>query len=80
MLTTPSGVVYGSGAFAALAKANDVTEFSCTYVGRTPLALETGRCREADELYARHAERRDVSLEERSAYAQRLRRFFNQPT
>jgi class 3 adenylate cyclase len=50
---TPSGVVYGSGAFAALAKANDVTEFSCTYVGRTPLAKGYGTF----PMYVLHAPR-----------------------
>jgi class 3 adenylate cyclase/tetratricopeptide (TPR) repeat protein len=39
---TPPGVVYGSGAFAALAKAAQVRDFSCTYVGQTPLAKGYG--------------------------------------
>jgi class 3 adenylate cyclase/catechol 2,3-dioxygenase-like lactoylglutathione lyase family enzyme len=39
---TPPGQVYGSGAFAALAKAYQVREFECTYVGQTPLAKAYG--------------------------------------
>ncbi len=39
---TPPGAVYGSGAFAALAKAHGVEEFVCTYVGQTPLAKAYG--------------------------------------
>lgn len=39
---TPTGVVYGSGAFAALAKSADVQEFAWTYVGPTPLAKGAG--------------------------------------
>jgi class 3 adenylate cyclase len=39
---TPPGEVYGSRAFAALAKANQVQEFGCTYVGQTPLAKAFG--------------------------------------
>jgi class 3 adenylate cyclase len=39
---TPPGEVYGSGAFAALAKANQVSEFLCAYVGQTPLAKAFG--------------------------------------
>ncbi len=35
---TPPGQVYGSQAFAALAAAERVTEFTCDYVGRIPLA------------------------------------------
>ena len=39
---TPTGVVYGSGAFAALAKSADVQEFAWAYVGPTPLAKGAG--------------------------------------
>lgn len=39
---TPPGQVYASGAFAALARANDVGDFRCEYVGRTPLAKMYG--------------------------------------
>jgi class 3 adenylate cyclase len=39
---TPPGEVYGSRAFAALAKANQVNEFLCAYVGQTPLAKAFG--------------------------------------
>jgi hypothetical protein len=39
---TPVGQVYGSGAFAALARAEGVREFRCEYVGRTPLAKKYG--------------------------------------
>lgn len=39
---TPPGVVYASGAFAALAKSQDVRAFRCTYVGQTPLAKAYG--------------------------------------
>ncbi len=39
---TPAGVVYGSGAFAALAKSISVRGFACTYVGPTPLAKGAG--------------------------------------
>jgi len=39
---TPPGVVYGSGAFAALAKSAGVRAFSCGYVGPTPLAKGAG--------------------------------------
>jgi class 3 adenylate cyclase len=39
---TPAGQVYGSGAFAALAKACQVREFECAYVGQTPLAKAYG--------------------------------------
>ena len=39
---TPAGVVYGSGAFAALAKSHDVRGFTCAYVGPTPLAKGAG--------------------------------------
>ena len=39
---TPAGVVYGSGAFAALAKSHGVDGFSCLYVGPTPLAKGFG--------------------------------------
>ncbi len=33
---TPPGEVYASGPFAALARAEGVTSFTCTYVGHTP--------------------------------------------
>ena len=39
---TPPGAVYGSGAFAALAKSHQVEDFVCTYVGQTPLAKAFG--------------------------------------
>jgi class 3 adenylate cyclase len=39
---TPPGMVYGSGAFAALAKSESVDAFGCTYVGPTPLAKGAG--------------------------------------
>ncbi len=39
---TPPGHVYASGAFAALARADEVREFVCAYVGRTPLAKSYG--------------------------------------
>ncbi|HUE84599.1 MAG TPA: TRAFs-binding domain-containing protein [Vicinamibacterales bacterium] len=39
---TPPGAVYGSGAFAALAKSHQVDDFDCTYVGQTPLAKAFG--------------------------------------
>lgn len=39
---TPPGEVYGSGAFAALAKSGQVGDFSCDYVGVTPLAKAFG--------------------------------------
>jgi class 3 adenylate cyclase len=39
---TPPGAVYGSGAFAALAKSHQVEDFVCTYVGQTPLAKGYG--------------------------------------
>jgi class 3 adenylate cyclase len=39
---TPPGAVYASGAFAALAKSHQVEDFSCTYVGQTPLAKAYG--------------------------------------
>ena len=39
---TPPSEVYGSGAFAALAKASQVREFTCAYVGRTALAKGFG--------------------------------------
>lgn len=39
---TPPGEVYGSGAFAALARATQVRDFECTYVGQTPLAKGYG--------------------------------------
>jgi class 3 adenylate cyclase len=39
---TPPGEVYASGAFAALARADQVKEFVCVYVGQTPLAKGYG--------------------------------------
>ena len=39
---TPPGQVYASQAFAALAAAQGVTEFTCDYVGQTPLAKGYG--------------------------------------
>jgi len=39
---TPPGEVYASGAFAALARADGVREFTCAYVGQTPLAKGYG--------------------------------------
>ena len=39
---TPPGMVYGSGAFAALAKSENAGSFACTYVGPTPLAKGAG--------------------------------------
>ena len=39
---TPPGVVYGSGAFAALARSAGVESFTCAYVGPTPLAKGAG--------------------------------------
>ncbi|HEY3104032.1 MAG TPA: TRAFs-binding domain-containing protein [Pyrinomonadaceae bacterium] len=39
---TPPGQVYGSQAFAALAAAQGVKEFTCDYVGQTPLAKGYG--------------------------------------
>jgi class 3 adenylate cyclase len=38
----PSGQVYASQSFAALATAQGVTEFTCDYVGRVPLAKGYG--------------------------------------
>jgi class 3 adenylate cyclase len=38
----PPGEVYASGAFAALARADQVDAFRCTYVGQTPLAKGYG--------------------------------------
>lgn len=38
----PPGEVYASGAFAALARAERVQAFTCTYVGQTPLAKGYG--------------------------------------
>jgi class 3 adenylate cyclase len=40
---TPGGQVYASAAFAALARADDVREFRCEYVGRTELAKGYGQ-------------------------------------
>jgi Tetratricopeptide Repeats-Sensor len=39
---TPPGFAYASGAFAALARAEQVRTFRCDYVGRTPLAKGYG--------------------------------------
>jgi class 3 adenylate cyclase len=39
---TPPGEVYASGAFAALARSEEIKEFICTYVGQTPLAKGYG--------------------------------------
>ncbi|HEX5704617.1 MAG TPA: TRAFs-binding domain-containing protein [Pyrinomonadaceae bacterium] len=39
---TPPGQVYASQAFAALSAAQGVTEFTCDYVGQTPLAKGYG--------------------------------------
>ena len=39
---TPPGQVYASLAFAAIASAQNITEFSCEYVGQTPIAKEYG--------------------------------------
>jgi len=39
---TPKGTVWASEAFAALAAADGVTEFSCAYVGKAPLAKNYG--------------------------------------
>jgi class 3 adenylate cyclase/tetratricopeptide (TPR) repeat protein len=39
---TPVGQVYASQPFAALAAASRVEEFSCTYVGQTPMAKQYG--------------------------------------
>jgi len=39
---TPPGQVYASQAFAALAAAQGVKEFTCDYVGQTPLAKGYG--------------------------------------
>ncbi len=39
---TPPGHVYASQAFAALATAQRVTDFTCDYVGQTPLAKKYG--------------------------------------
>lgn len=39
---TPAGQVYASGAFAALARAEQIDGFACSYVGRTPLAKGYG--------------------------------------
>jgi hypothetical protein len=39
---TPPGQAYASGAFAALARAEDVQAFHCEYVGQTPLAKGYG--------------------------------------
>jgi class 3 adenylate cyclase len=39
---TPPGQVYASQAFAALASAQLVTNFTCDYVGQTPLAKQYG--------------------------------------
>lgn len=39
---TPPGEVYASGAFAALARSEQIKEFICAYVGQTPLAKGYG--------------------------------------
>ncbi|OFW18718.1 MAG: hypothetical protein A3H97_17800 [Acidobacteria bacterium RIFCSPLOWO2_02_FULL_65_29] len=39
---TPPGEVYASGAFAALARSEEIREFLCAYVGQTPLAKGYG--------------------------------------
>jgi len=39
---TPPGEVYASRAFAAIARADQVTEFACSYVGQTPLGKDYG--------------------------------------
>lgn len=39
---TPPGAVFASGAFAALARADGIDDFACTYVGPTPLAKGYG--------------------------------------
>lgn len=39
---TPPGEVFGSGTFAALAKTSRVRDFTCEYVGQTPLAKGYG--------------------------------------
>jgi class 3 adenylate cyclase len=39
---TPPGAVFGSGTFAALAKTSQVRDFTCEYVGQTPLAKGYG--------------------------------------
>ena len=39
---TPPGEVYASGAFAALARSEEVRDFSCVYVGQTPQAKSYG--------------------------------------
>jgi tetratricopeptide (TPR) repeat protein len=39
---TPPGQVYASQAFAALAEAQGVSDFTCDYVGQTPLAKKYG--------------------------------------
>ncbi|MFC1539032.1 RyR domain-containing protein [Candidatus Latescibacterota bacterium] len=39
---TPPGQVYASQAFAALASAENITEFTCEYVGQTPMAKKYG--------------------------------------
>jgi class 3 adenylate cyclase len=39
---TPPGEVYASGAFAAVARAEQVESFTCSYVGRMPLAKAFG--------------------------------------
>ena len=39
---TPPGQVYASEAFAALAAAQRVADFTCDYVGQTPMAKDYG--------------------------------------
>jgi class 3 adenylate cyclase len=41
---TPPGHVYATGVFAALARAENVREFDCAYVGQVPFAKGYGRC------------------------------------
>jgi class 3 adenylate cyclase len=57
---TPPGLVYASQAFAALTIAQNVTEFTCEYVGQTPLAKGYGS-------FPTYHVRRDLSQRERRA-------------
>ena len=41
-MITPAGQVYASEAFAALAAAQGAVDFSCDYVGQTPMAKGYG--------------------------------------
>jgi class 3 adenylate cyclase len=54
---TPPGEVYASGAFAALARADQVDEFVCAYVGQTPLAKGYGTF----PTYVVHRRRENIS-------------------